>query len=401
MFPLGRAVPDNGNVAVSPATDVLTEQSVRITMLGPFAVAVGDRIAGPWPRPSARRLCALVMVSPGRRVSRDLACEELFGAADPRAGARAVSKALSMARSTLAALGGSAADLLHADLTSIWASPTAEIDAETHDRALRAGLAMAPGLDRDHQLAAALTVDGELLADEPYADWALRPRARLAALRQEARLTLARDRAKGAGRSGPEAVVQAWDACLEHDPACEEAASALVRAYVLQGNREAALRSYQRCTAALAELGLPSSPSLDAAYAAAATLAPARSALSVQLPAEPEPLTEEVRTVSVLSAGVSAPAGLVAGQGLEAVRAVVSASIAAVSAEVEALGGTVTAVSGSGLQAMFGAPEAHEDDPERAVRAAFRALSSAGEGSLALRIGVETGPAAAGPPERT
>ena len=50
--------------------------------------------------------------------------------------------------------------------------------------------------------------------------------------------------------------------------------------------------------------------------------------------------------------------------------------LAAVIAEVEALGGTVTAVSGGGLQAMFGAPEAHEDDPERAARAAFRALAA-------------------------
>ena len=50
---------------------------------------------------------------------------------------------------------------------------------------------------------------------------------------------------------------------------------------------------------------------------------------------------------------------------------------------------------------MFGAPEAHEDDPERAVRAAFRALSAEGpsaEGGMpALRIGVETGPAVLGP----
>ena len=66
-------------------------------------------------------------------------------------------------------------------------------------------------------------------------------------------------------------------------------------------------------------------------------------------------------------------------------------------AEVEALGGTVTSVSGGGLQAMFGAPEAHEDDPERAARRP----SGAGVGGSIdggnLRIGVETGPAVLGP----
>ena len=85
---------DNGGVAV------------RVRLLGPFSVVSGGRAAGPWPRPSARRLCQLVLVSPGRRVSRDLVCEELFGDLDPRAAARSVSKALSMARAALAGFGG-------------------------------------------------------------------------------------------------------------------------------------------------------------------------------------------------------------------------------------------------------------------------------------------------------
>src|SRR5215471_8203482 len=62
---------DNGDVAV------------RVRLLGQFSVVSGGRAAGPWPRPSARRLCQLVLVSPGRRVSRDLACEELFPDRDP------------------------------------------------------------------------------------------------------------------------------------------------------------------------------------------------------------------------------------------------------------------------------------------------------------------------------
>jgi adenylate cyclase len=75
--------------------------------------------------------------------------------------------------------------------------------------------------------------------------------------------------------------------------------------------------------------------------------------------------------------------------------------LAKVIAEVEGLGGTVTSVSAGGLQALFGAPEANEDDPERAVRAAFRALSARpsvpGTKVPTLRVGVETGPAVVGP----
>ena len=72
-------------------------------------------------------------------------------------------------------------------------------------------------------------------------------------------------------------------------------------------------------------------------------------------------------------------------------------------AEVEGLGGTVTSVSGAGLVALFGAPEAHEDDPERAVRAGARILSAvlvgrqALTGTLSVRVGIETGPAVVGP----
>src|SRR6516164_692941 len=104
--------------------------AVRVRLLGPFSVVSGGRAAGPWPRPSARRLCQLVLVSPGRRVSRDLACEELFPDLDPRAAARSVSKALSMARAALGGAGDSGGPaLLEADLTHIWANPAVEVDA--------------------------------------------------------------------------------------------------------------------------------------------------------------------------------------------------------------------------------------------------------------------------------
>ena len=381
MFPpvrgAGKArdkVRDNGDVAV------------RVRLLGPFSVVSGGRAAGPWPRPSARRLCQLVLVSPGRRVSRDLVCEELFGDLDPRAAARSVSKALSMARAALAALGARRAALLEADLTHIWANPAVEVDAAEHEQALRAALAKSPGHERDDLLATALADDGELLADEPYADWALRPRERLEALRQEARLALARDRARGAGDTRPEAQLAAWAACAEHDPASEEAAAALVRGYFAEGHRELAVRAYERCRAALGELGLGLSPWLEEVYATAA--------FEAGPPRTQAPAREELRTVSVLAAEVAA-AGLA---DPEELRDVTGRGLAAVIAEVEALGGTVTSVSGGGLQAMFGAPEAHEDDPERAARAAFRALAAvAAIDGGTLRIGVETGPAVLGP----
>ena len=261
---------------------------MQVTLLGPFSIAARGRVVSEWPRPSARRLCELVLVSPGRRVSRDLACEELFPRLEPRAAARALSKALSMARSALAELGPDGAALLSADLLHIWASPDVAVDAETRSAALRAGLAMPPGQLRDDALSAALAEDGELLADEPYAEWAIRVRERYETLCQEARLALARDRAMGAGRSGRDDTLAAWQSCLDHDPASEEAAGALIRAYLAQGRPELAARVFERCRVALEQLGLRISPSLERVYAPARDPGPARAAVPL-VPATAQP----------------------------------------------------------------------------------------------------------------
>ena len=65
-------------------------------------------------------------------------------------------------------------------------------------------------------------------------------------------------------------MLAAWAACAEHDPASEEAAAALVRGYFAAGQRELAVRAYERCRAALGELGLGLSPWLEEVYATAA-----------------------------------------------------------------------------------------------------------------------------------
>ena len=62
--------------------------------------------------------------------------------------------------------------------------------------------------------------------------------------------------------------------------------------------------------------------------------------------------------------------------------------------ELERHGGTVEKFIGDAVMALFGAPTAHEDDPERAVRAALAIRDWAREeGALELRVGVTTGEA--------
>ena len=64
-----------------------------------------------------------------------------------------------------------------------------------------------------------------------------------------------------------------------------------------------------------------------------------------------------------------------------------------VRSELERHGGTVEKFIGDAVMALFGAPTAHEDDPERAVRAALAIRDYALEEGLELRVGVTTGEA--------
>jgi class 3 adenylate cyclase len=61
--------------------------------------------------------------------------------------------------------------------------------------------------------------------------------------------------------------------------------------------------------------------------------------------------------------------------------------------ELERYGGTVEKFIGDAVMALFGAPTAHEDDPERAVRAALAIRDFAQEEGIELRIGITTGEA--------
>jgi class 3 adenylate cyclase/tetratricopeptide (TPR) repeat protein len=84
----------------------------------------------------------------------------------------------------------------------------------------------------------------------------------------------------------------------------------------------------------------------------------------------------------------------------EDVRAMLSPYYARLRSELERRGGTVEKFIGDAVMALFGAPVAHEDDPERAVRAALAirdAIGELNEGDpkleLQIRIAVNTGEA--------
>ena len=77
----------------------------------------------------------------------------------------------------------------------------------------------------------------------------------------------------------------------------------------------------------------------------------------------------------------------------EDVRAILGPYHTRVRSELERHGGTVEKFIGDAVMALFGAPVAHEDDPERAVRAALSIRDFAAEEGLELRVGITTGEA--------
>jgi class 3 adenylate cyclase len=103
---------------------------------------------------------------------------------------------------------------------------------------------------------------------------------------------------------------------------------------------------------------------------------------------------EERKVVTVLFAdvvGFTAPRGAHGPGGRAALIAPLHARLRA---ELDRRGGTVEKFIGDAVMAVFGAPVAHEDDAERAVRAALAIRDAlVADGELELRIGITTGEA--------
>jgi class 3 adenylate cyclase len=107
-----------------------------------------------------------------------------------------------------------------------------------------------------------------------------------------------------------------------------------------------------------------------------------------------EPAREERKRVTVLFADLVGFTSTAERLDPEEVRALQAPYWARVKAEIERYGGTVEKFIGDAVMALFGAPIAHEDDPERAVRAALTIRDRiAQDDGLQVRIAVTTGEA--------
>jgi ABC-type oligopeptide transport system substrate-binding subunit/class 3 adenylate cyclase len=111
---------------------------------------------------------------------------------------------------------------------------------------------------------------------------------------------------------------------------------------------------------------------------------------------------EERRIVTALFADVVGSTPLGERLDPEELKVVLQEAIARMIGSIEAFGGTVKDLAGDGVLALFGAPVAHEDDPERAIRAGLRIVEDIADYGLeverawgiagfAVRVGINTG----------
>jgi class 3 adenylate cyclase/tetratricopeptide (TPR) repeat protein len=117
-------------------------------------------------------------------------------------------------------------------------------------------------------------------------------------------------------------------------------------------------------------------------------------------PLEAEAALEERKIVTALFADIVGSTARAEELDPEDVRAMLAPYYARVRSELERFGGSVEKFIGDAVVGLFGAPVAHEDDPERAVRAAFAVRDAVADLNasdswldLHIRIGVHTGEA--------
>src|SRR6266540_2338170 len=116
---------------------------------------------------------------------------------------------------------------------------------------------------------------------------------------------------------------------------------------------------------------------------------------------------DEIRPITALFADVVGSTALGERLGPDEVKALVGECVTRMSRAVEEFGGTIQAYMGDGICAYFGVPAAHEDDEERAARAALRILQLVAEyrgdieagwglSGFNVRVGINAGQTAVG-----
>lgn len=377
---------------------------IEFRILGPLEVSAYGRVLSLGSR-KQRALLGLLLIHANETLSRDRLIDELWGDDAPPTVGSALNVYLSRLRKLLESAGGGGALVREPSGYRLRVEPD-QLDADRFVRLAtdgRAALAVGRSETAAELLRLALALwRGGALADLQGERFAIAAGARLderriSALEQrlEADLALGRDH---------ELVGELETLVAEH-PYREALRAQLMLALYRSGRQVEALRVYQDARRTLAdELGLEPGQELKDLEQA---ILRQEAALTLQRFGKPEtepelhvssaipatPPREERKVVSVLVADLSRFTAQAERLDPEEVRALQDRYWARVRAEIGRHGGTAEEFVGGVATAVFGVPRAHEDDPERAVRAALMIRDWA-KGELPdVRIAVTTGEA--------
>jgi DNA-binding SARP family transcriptional activator len=186
-------------------------------------------------------------------VHREEIMEALWPDLDPRRAANHMRVALSHLRRVLEpGTGQAAAYIVTAGSTVALARDRVQTDLERFRRSLARAAASSGAPRRDALIEAIEAYQGDLFADNPYEEWPALHRERLA---QQYHGALAALAALEEEDERWEAALTRWTALLDRDPAAEHAHRGRMRCHLTLGRTSDALRAFEECRRALADLG--------------------------------------------------------------------------------------------------------------------------------------------------
>ncbi|MDP9350493.1 MAG: tetratricopeptide repeat protein, partial [Chloroflexota bacterium] len=226
------------NLSASPST------ALRIQLLGGFRVWVGDRPVTDkeWRLRKVRSLLKLLALAPSRRLHREQILEILWPGLPTAAAANNLHYTLHVARTVLdpTARRASRYLVLKGDEVTLSPGQPAWIDIREFEKA--AFSAQRSRQTADYEAALRLYT-GDLLPQDRYEEWTHRRRETLRELHLTLLLQLARSRVE---RAETQKAIEALHSVILNEPLHEEAHRELMSLYARAGQRDRALRQYQR-----------------------------------------------------------------------------------------------------------------------------------------------------------
>src|SRR4051794_11009388 len=220
-------------MSANGASDDLSGEAIRVSLLGGFSVVVGPRTisASEWPRRPAA-LFKLLAMTPRHTLHRDEVVECLWPAMAAEDGVHNLHQALSSARRVLEPALKLPADSRYLRLEDDWlrlCAPSLWVDVDAFEDSYRDTSTD----DLQACTTAARLYTGDLLPDDRYEDW---PVARRERLRGEYRAVLRRLARLHEERGEPAAAMQTLEALIAADPIDEDGHTALMRLFARAGS---------------------------------------------------------------------------------------------------------------------------------------------------------------------